>query len=84
MDRLRHPVRQLPDHLAQQAVDAYCTSHEGGRVENDKSSIYLNAFDLWGIVAIFETFIFVGKSPLKFYSIPDVLDLMPLFFLLQQ
>ena len=28
-------------------------------------NIYLNAFDLWGISAIGETFIFVGKSPLK-------------------
>ena len=34
--------------------------------ENDKSNIDLNAFDLWGIAAIGETFIFVGKSPLRF------------------
>ena len=29
--------------------------------ENDRSSIDLNAFDLWGIAAIGDTFIFVGK-----------------------
>ena len=33
--------------------------------ENDKSSIDQNAFDLWGIAKIGETFIFAGKSPLK-------------------
>ena len=52
--------------------------------ENDKSSIDLNDFDLWGIAAIGETFIFVGKSPLKLFSIPDVPGSMPLFLFLQQ
>ena len=44
----------------------------------------MNAFDLWGISAIGETFIFVGKSSFKFYIILDVLVLMQLFLLLQQ
>ena len=34
--------------------------------ENDRSSIDLNYFDLWGVAAIGETFIFVGKLLLKF------------------
>ena len=34
--------------------------------ENDRFSIDLNAFDLWGISAIGETFICVGKLPLIF------------------
>ena len=48
------------------------------------ASIDLNAFDLWGVSAIGETFIFVGKLPLIFHGVPDVPGLMPLFLLLRQ
>ena len=52
--------------------------------ENYISSIDLNALDLCGIAVIGESFIFFGKSPLKIYSIPDMLGLIPLFLLIQQ
>ena len=34
--------------------------------DNDRCSIDLNAFEFFDITTIGETFIFVGKSPLKF------------------
>ena len=34
--------------------------------ENDRSIIYLNTFDLWGIAAIDDTFIYTGKLSLIF------------------